>query len=91
MKFSTLIIRIEELTPSKVTYTSKTDMHPRDYKHIIPASSKFPFDKLKLGSWYALISVKPDDCWFWFCSFGLSTSEVLVDTTFQQELLLEDM
>lgn len=91
MKFSTLIIRIEELTSSKVTYTSKTDLHPREYKHIIPLSSKFPFDKLSHDNWYALISVKPEDTWHWFCAFNLSKSEVLVDKTFQQELMLGDM
>lgn len=91
MKFSTLIIRIEDITSSKITYISKTDLSPRSYKHIIPFSSKFPFDKLKLDHWYALISVRPDDTWHWFVAFNLSESQVLVDKTFQQEFLLEDM
>lgn len=87
MQFSTLIVVIEEITPEKIYYTSKTDVTDREYRHIIPHSSKFPFDELQLGASYALISAKPDSTWYWMCAWNLSESQTLMDETFKEKLL----
>lgn len=79
MKLSTLIIRIEEITSDKITYTSKGDIFPRDYNHIIPTNSNFPFNELKLRGHYALISARPDTTWYWWIAYNLEDTQVLKD------------
>ncbi len=78
-KTSTLIVVIEELKPNKVSYSSKSDIANRIYRHHIPVTSRFPFEKLREGNTYALICVAIDDSWHWYIAFNISAHDTLID------------
>ena len=80
MKFSTLIIRLEEISDDKIFYISKTDISKREYSYIIPRNSHFPYEKLKEGFWYTAVCVTLNGVWHWYILFNLSESETLVDS-----------
>jgi len=80
MKFSTLIVRLEEITDNKIFYISKTDITGREYSYIIPRSSHFPYEKLREGHWYTIVCVTLNNTWHWYICFNLSESETLVDS-----------
>jgi len=81
IQFSTLVICMVDVWEDSVTYISKTDPTGREYHHIIPAKSKFPYGKLEVGHWYTLVSVKMDNTWWYYCAWDLSDSQVLIDNT----------
>jgi hypothetical protein len=82
MKVSSLLIQIEDLSPTKVTYTSKSDIDQRIFAHFRPQDSKFPYDSMLRNGEYGLISVQlHDGVWRWYKAWELTTNEVLIDST----------
>ena len=78
---SVLIVKIESIDESTIKYTSITDFHQRDYRHIIPNTSNFPFNRVQIGKKYCLVSVKVNNIWHWYTAWDLSQIVVLKDTT----------
>jgi len=90
MKFSTLIVNISDITEEKIFYTTKPSKPGVDrvYSHIIPSMSQFPFENLKLGHWYALVSCQPESTWYWWLCYPMTADEssALVDESLTEYL-----
>lgn len=83
MKFSTLVLKVTKITTDRVSYTTLTDIQPREYEHIIPRNSQFPFEDIIPGDWYTVIAVRPTTIWLWWKAYSLSESITLVDESLE--------
>lgn len=86
MKTSTLLVTIVDITDEEVIYTSRTDVAKREFTHIIPYGSKFPFRRLKIGSTYALVCVSIQKYWYWWVCYDLTSTVCVKDVVLQVEI-----
>jgi hypothetical protein len=77
VRFSTYIYKIISITDKAIDFTSLTDLGSCVHTHKISPHSTFPFERLKTGQFYAIVSAKPKFTWHFLIAFSLDRAETI--------------
>jgi hypothetical protein len=64
-----MLVEILSVEPHRVRFSRLDDGVPRN--HLRLSGSSFPFDLLKVGQQYGIISSRVDDLWSWTTGYEL--------------------